>query len=81
MKSINPSNLVVRGHPQWIMVSPESERLYSEWCKKIGAKYIESSSKINSQELILRSEVPNANNTTFKRFMTYEFAMFYILTT
>lgn len=56
MKSINPSNLVVRGHPQWIMVSPESERLYSEWCKKIGAKYIESSSKINSQELILRSD-------------------------
>jgi hypothetical protein len=55
-RSIDGSQLVVRGHPQWEAYSPSSDKVYSDWCKSIGAEYIQSNSKINTQELILRSE-------------------------
>lgn len=55
-RSIHPSQLIVRGHPQWAIHSPGSDQLYSDWCAKIGATYIESNSRVNTQELILQSE-------------------------
>ena len=55
-RSIHPSQLIVRGHPQWVTYSPRSDQLYSDWCAKIGAVYIPSSSKVNTQELILKSD-------------------------
>jgi len=55
-RSIHASQLIVRGHPQWTAYSPNSDQVYSNWCKNIGAEYIPSKSKINTQELIMRSE-------------------------
>jgi hypothetical protein len=55
-KSVDPSKLVVRGHPQWHIHAPNSDQIYSEWCAKLGAKYIESNSNISTQELIFNSE-------------------------
>ena len=55
-RSIHSSQLIVRGHPQWATYSPSSDQVYSDWCAKIGAKYIESNSKVNTQELIFKSD-------------------------
>lgn len=52
---VEPSKLIIRGHPQWSIFSPDSELRYSVWADKIGARYISSDSEISTQELIWAS--------------------------
>jgi hypothetical protein len=52
---VNPANLVVRGHPQWITFSPDSDQRYREWASKAGVRYIPSGSILDTRELIWSS--------------------------
>ncbi len=53
---IKPSEIIIRGHPQWQKYSMSSEIDFTEISKKLGIRYIPSNSKISTQELIINSE-------------------------
>jgi len=53
---IKKSELIIRGHPQWIKYSPSSEKEFKKKSKEIGVKYIPSQSNISTHELIVNCE-------------------------
>lgn len=52
---VNPANLVVRGHPQWMTFSPGSDKRYKEWSSRAGVRYISSGNVLDTRELIWSS--------------------------
>ena len=53
---IKKSELIIRGHPQWTIYSPSSEKEFIKKSKELGVKYIPSNSNISTHELIVNCE-------------------------
>jgi hypothetical protein len=65
---ITRAQLVVRGHPQWLDLTPETQEKYRRWCDREKVVYLDSENKVNTQELISSSEgvIVNGSSTALE---------------
>jgi hypothetical protein len=66
---LDMKDLVVRGHPAWAMKIKRyshnrANSFYSDWCRRVGATYIDSKETFDTHELIRLSDVVMVNGSS-----------------